>query len=71
MKRMKTYENRGCFHTYRNAETAGHSHSLLPTEIFHTGVCGVQKRGVYVTQANARLKRYAGGGARVATEVFA
>jgi hypothetical protein len=71
MKRMKTYENRGCFHTYRNAENTNYNHSLRQSGKIHTGVCGVIQERVYVTQANAQIKRYAGGDARVASEVFA
>lgn len=64
MRRMKNSYFGGNFHTYRNADTETCNASTSCSTNFHTGVCGVHIRGVYVTQANAQNKSPARPGAR-------
>jgi len=66
MRRMKMYENRGGFHTYRSAESLTAESCTARSGKIHTGVCGASHQRVYVTQVAAQNKSSArpGAGAR-------
>jgi len=64
MQRMKMYENRGGFHTCRNAESLTAEASTARSGKIHTGVCGASHQRVYVTQVAAQNKGSARPGAR-------
>lgn len=64
MQRMKTYENRGRFHTCRNGVNSLAGSCTSRSGKIHTGVCGASHQRVYVTQVAAQNKGSARPGAR-------